>query len=365
MIAQPGSCDLLVRNARVFTLDAARRIHAPGALAISGDRIVAVGPEHEVVGAYRAPRVFDAAGGAVHPGFIDAHFHVTQHSSRGFPALVAGQRPGPAVNFADWKAALGDEDEFASAALACLDLVRNGYTAVVDPGTAFNPDAVAAAMEAVGVRGWVADPYLWDRRAVMAAVPRLISPGLERRVPFDLDRCLRQLGGQLHRNRTHGARVRGHVALYGLGTASDELQRAAKACADAQGVVCAQHAGYTRSMTEAEEAQWGQPAILHLADLGVLDDRATLVHLNVIRDVEVPALVAAGVSVVWSPANALLYAAPEGTRGRMGELHGLGVNIALGVDSTGYCAVGETATFAMHAAAASGTPVTAGSVSRC
>ena len=56
MIAQPGSCDLLVRNARVFTLDAARRIHAPGALAISGDRIVAVGPEREVVGAYRAPR---------------------------------------------------------------------------------------------------------------------------------------------------------------------------------------------------------------------------------------------------------------------------------------------------------------------
>ena len=84
------------------------------------------------------------------------------------------------------------------------------------------------------MRGWLADPYLWDRRELMDHVPSLISRSLETRVPFDTDRALRQLGGQLRRNAGAGGLVRGYVALYGLGTASDELQRAAKACADRQ-----------------------------------------------------------------------------------------------------------------------------------
>ena len=358
MPSPPLTCDLLVRNARVFTLDAVGRVFAPGAVAILGTRIAAVGPEPAVVGAYGAARVLDAAGGAVRPGFIDAHFHVTQHSSRGFGALLAAN-PGATVNFADWKAALGDEDEFASTQLAALDLLRNGYTAVADPGTAFTPDAVVAALDAVGVRGWVADPYLWDRREVMAQVPRLISPGLEARVPFDLDRALRTLGGQLRRNADPEARVRGHVVLYGLGTASDELQRAAKACADRHRVACIQHAGYVPAMTAAEDAQWGEPSVCHLAGLGVLDRTTTLVHLNVLRDAEVEPLVAAGPSVVWCPGNTLLHAAGEGARPRMVALARRGINVALGVDSTGHMAVGEAAAFAVHAAALAGETIDA------
>src|SRR5207247_1475368 len=151
----------------------------------------------------------------------------------------------------DWKAALRDDDEYASSALACLDLIRNGYTSFVDPGTAFTPDAVAAAAEAVGMRGWLADPYLWDQRDIMDQMPRLVSPSLEARTPFDLDRALRILGTQLHRNRQEGL-VRGYVALYGLGTASDELERAAKDCAARYGVAFMQHLGFVLNVSEAE-----------------------------------------------------------------------------------------------------------------
>ena len=41
-------CDLLVRNAYVITLDEQRRVYPSGAVAISGRRIVAVGPDAEV-----------------------------------------------------------------------------------------------------------------------------------------------------------------------------------------------------------------------------------------------------------------------------------------------------------------------------
>ena len=358
--AGPRACDLLVRNGRIFTLDARRTVHAAGAVAVTGDRIVAIGPETEMLPAFRAHRVLDAGGAAVHPGYIDAHFHIGQHSARGVDAVLAAA-PG-APNFADWKAALDADDEHASTSLACLDLLRNGYTGFVDGGTSFSPDAVAAAAEAIGMRGWLADPYLWDRRELMDHVPSLISRSLETRVPFDTDRALRQLGSQLHRNGSTGGLVRGYVALYGLGTASDELQRAAKACADAGGVTCAQHVGYTLAMSQAEETLWGRPGVRRLAELGVLDRRAMLVHANVLGDDELGPLTGSGASVVWCPAGYLLYAAPGGIRGRMPQLHRVGVNVALGLDSAAYCAVGDVACLAVHVAMQAGETLSAGSL---
>jgi cytosine/adenosine deaminase-related metal-dependent hydrolase len=356
----PSPCDLLVRNARIFTVDARRTVYPVGAVAITGHQVVAVGPELEIVPAFRARQVLDVGGAAVHPGYIDAHFHLGQHSARGLDAVLPAA-PG-APNFADWKAALEADDEYASTALACLDLLRNGYTGFVDGGTSFSPDAVAAAAEAIGMRGWLADPYLWDRRELMEHIPSLISPSLEARVPFDTDRALRQLGGQMYRNRGAEGLVRGYVALYGLGTASDELQRAAKACADAGGVTCAQHVGYTLPMSRAEETLWGRPALLRMADLGVLDRAAMLVHLNVLSDHELGPLTGSGASVVWCPPGYLLFAAPGGVRGRMPELHRAGVNVALGIDSAGYCAVGDTACLAVHVAMQAGERVSAESL---
>jgi len=347
------ACDLLIRNARIITLDAQRTVHPAGALAIAGDRIAAVGPEAEILPVFRASRVLDAQGATVHPGYIEAHCHMGQHTARGLDTVLAAAGPA-APNFADWKAALHPEDEYASTALACLDLLRNGFTGFVDGGTSFDPDAVAAAAEAIGMRGWLADPYLWDRRELMDYVPTLISRSLETRVPFDIDHALRLLGSQLRRNAEAGGLVRGYVAIYGLGTASDALQRAAKACADDAGVTCALHLGYNKGMSQAEEALWGRPAVVRLAELGVLDRATLLIHANVLGDVEIAPLVESGASVIWCPTGYLLQAAPEGVRSRMPALHRAGVNLALGIDAANYCAIGDTACLAAHVAIQAG-----------
>jgi len=351
--AAAQACDLLIRNARVVTLDARRTVYPAGALAIIGDRIAAVGSENEILPAFRPLRVLDAGGAMVHPGYIEAHLHMGQHSARGIDTVLAAAGPA-APNFADWKAALEPQDEHASASLACLDLLRNGYTGFVDGGTSFCPDAVAAAAEATGMRGWLADPYLWDRRDLMDHVPHLISRTLEARVPFDTDLALRQLGGQLRRNEGTGSLVRGYVAVYGLGTASDELQRAAKMCADSNGVTFALHLGYTRSMSEAEDSLWGRPAAVRLAELGVLDQATLLIHANVLRDAEIAPLIESGASLIWCPTGYLLQAAPGGVRSRMPELHRAGVNLALGIDAAGYCAIGDTPCLAAHVALQAG-----------
>jgi hypothetical protein len=74
LTAQTG-VDLAIVNATVYTVDAARP--AAEALAVAGDRIVAVGSSAEIKKlAGPRTRVIDARGGFVTPGFNDAHVHM-------------------------------------------------------------------------------------------------------------------------------------------------------------------------------------------------------------------------------------------------------------------------------------------------
>jgi len=68
--------DLLITGGRVGTQDADRMVIADGAVAIEGNRIVAVGPREEVEGAHSAEKVIDASGKIVAPGFICTHTHM-------------------------------------------------------------------------------------------------------------------------------------------------------------------------------------------------------------------------------------------------------------------------------------------------
>ena len=66
--------DLIIRNARITTLDAARP-HAQ-ALAVSDGRIVAIGSEDEVMPLAAGARVIDAHGRRMIPGLNDSHTHL-------------------------------------------------------------------------------------------------------------------------------------------------------------------------------------------------------------------------------------------------------------------------------------------------
>jgi predicted amidohydrolase YtcJ len=89
LLAAPGSgafaqsptraaeADLIIRNARVWTGDSAQP--RAQALAVRGDRLIAVGTNAQV-DAHRSPRtrVIDAGGRFITPGFIDDHTHFAQ-----------------------------------------------------------------------------------------------------------------------------------------------------------------------------------------------------------------------------------------------------------------------------------------------
>jgi predicted amidohydrolase YtcJ len=75
------AADLIIQNARIWTVDPSRP--EADAVAILGDRIVAVGSSQQV-DAWRGPhtRVVAAAGKRLLPGFNDAHVHFMEGGSQ-------------------------------------------------------------------------------------------------------------------------------------------------------------------------------------------------------------------------------------------------------------------------------------------
>jgi 5-methylthioadenosine/S-adenosylhomocysteine deaminase len=257
------------------------------------------------------------------------------------------------VSFADWKAGVTSDDEFVATELGALEMLRMGFTTFVEPGTAFDTDAIAVAADAVGVRTLLAAPYLWDEVSVMQQLPCLESASLYRRAPPDRERCLRELDRELRWNRNPDGRVHGYVSVYGLGTASDELLKTGKSIADKAGVVFQQHEGYTPASSAADRARLAQSRIRHLEQLGVLAG-TTLIHLYVFEEGDVDILARSGTSVVTCPVAYMELAIAAEAAWRVPEFCERGIPVALGTDGARSCVIGDAAQCAFLLAASSG-----------
>src|SRR5687767_10534560 len=228
----PAEIDLLVTGGVVITVDTERRVLLDGAIAVDGGLIVGVGRSGEIAARFAARRVIDARGGAITPGFIDCHTHVSQHLGRGsIPDTWPEEREHDQW-FPYWTN-LRREDDDASTMLACLEMVRNGTTAFSDLGGKFEVERKAAIVEAVGLRG-VLSEIAWDRP------PRPeVGTG-------DTDASLRVLERAVGAVpfRGPGSRAWAGVAIPGMGTASERLTIEAKALADRHGLVLAMHQSF-------------------------------------------------------------------------------------------------------------------------
>jgi len=119
--------ELLIKNGVVITMDADHRVIENCDVAVKGGRVVEIGKGLE----YEAEKVLDATGCVVCPGLINGHSHVYQ-------SLIEGL--GYDMHFDPWNwrflfpvvSKVNPENAKAGAALAALELIKNGVTTISD-----------------------------------------------------------------------------------------------------------------------------------------------------------------------------------------------------------------------------------------
>jgi len=118
--------DILIINGIVVTMDGKRRVIEDGAVAITGDRIVAVGTTAQITAKHSAPKVIDASRKIVMPGFIDAH----AHAGHGFIKTLGGGRSDLWYEACGYTYTQGSTPAVwrAEAQLAALERLRFGVT---------------------------------------------------------------------------------------------------------------------------------------------------------------------------------------------------------------------------------------------
>ena len=149
------SCDLLLTNAFVITMDDAFTLHPSGAVAVSGNAIDAVG---DIAGEFDAAETLDCRGRIVMPGLVNAHTHVPMTLLRGLADdlrldvwLMGYMMPVEREFVRPEFVALGSK-------LACAEMIRAGTTCFAD--MYYFEETVAEATASAGLRALCAETIL-------------------------------------------------------------------------------------------------------------------------------------------------------------------------------------------------------------
>jgi 5-methylthioadenosine/S-adenosylhomocysteine deaminase len=124
--------DLLIEDGTVVTQNPDREVIDDGAVAVEGDRILAVGEADALSEEYDAAERIDATGKAVIPGLVNPHTHVSDILLRGSCGTDRGlydwlfniKQPGIAQ--------MTPEEHEIAAALYCAEALTAGVTTFVD-----------------------------------------------------------------------------------------------------------------------------------------------------------------------------------------------------------------------------------------
>lgn len=318
---QATEIDTLVDGWYVVTMNATRDIIHRGSVAIDGDRIVAVGKTAELEKQYKAKQRIGGERFVITPGLVNSHIHITgEPITRGY---VPDDTPF-IENVFEWLCPLyavaGAEEEKTSGQLAAVEMLRSGTTSFLEAGTINFMEPVIEGLVDVGIRGRIGK-WVWD-------LPP--EPSVYRQTT---DQAIAQLEDQLTRHRSHGdGRIQSWSIVVGHTTCSDPLWKAAKALADQYDTGFGFHMSPAMLDPDGFIENFGQRPMVHLAEIGVLDERCAITHCVRVDDTEVAVMAEHGVSVAHCPTTALKVSYGVTQVGKFPEMVQHGVNVSIGTD---------------------------------
>jgi 5-methylthioadenosine/S-adenosylhomocysteine deaminase len=308
----------MVAGGDVVTMNGRRDVISPGAVAVAGGLIEAVGRLDDLRRRFPGVAELDAADCVVTPGLVNAHQHLT-----GDP-LVRSSIPDcitPDAAIYEWAvpvhAVHDPADDELSALVAAVENLRYGTTTVVEAGTVGHPERVASALLTAGIRGTVGT-WGWD----MGPGPYAASTG---------EVLARQAA--VIEAFPRGGLVEGWVTLVGHALVTDGLLMGAAGLARDYRTNLTFHLSPTPADGAAYLARTGRRPLVHLAALGVLRANVLVAHALWVDDDEIDVLLGTRAAVAYCPWAYLRLAQGVTRAGRHAELIRRGGRVALGGDA--------------------------------
>jgi 5-methylthioadenosine/S-adenosylhomocysteine deaminase len=294
----------VLRADTVVTVDEDDRVWSPGAVAIDGDTLVAVGPPD----AMPDGAVLDLGRSALLPGLVNTHTHSPMWLFRGLTEDVPrGEWLDRRLRPIERRVSV--DELVAGARVGCLEMLLNGTTTIADRYAAM--DRVAAAVEASGVRAIVAHS-LYDA---------------------DAERGLRTTELLLDRFGTYPdrSRVTAGIGPHATDTCGEDVLRRVRALAERRGARVFIHLAQSEAEVATVRARVGLGCAAALDRVGLLAPDVVVAHGTYLSQDEAALVGRRGTGVAHCPSsNAKLEArvAPVPRLLASGAVVGLGTDAA-------------------------------------
>ncbi|MCL2143049.1 MAG: amidohydrolase family protein [Methanomassiliicoccaceae archaeon] len=293
-----------IRNARIVTQDASRRI-IKGDVLIENEKIKSVGQPFSGT----ADVEIDAAGDIVMPGLVNTHTHVAMSVMKG----AADDLP-----FNDFLNKMfrtdserTDRDISIGTKLGCTEMIRSGTTTFAD--LYYSEDVIAKATEEAGIRGILCWCVLDEEFTTQKGSP--------------LKNC-----EKFCKAHTKLKKSRPGVGLQGVYVCSEGTCRGAKQLSDDLNVPLHLHLSETRSEVNEHKIKTGRRPAEWLNDIGVLSDRTVAAHSAWLTMNEVRLMGKAGMSIAACAVSNMKLA--TGGVAPLPEMLENGVNVSIGTDGS-------------------------------
>jgi len=275
-------CDLIITGGTVLPMTPGSAPLANGAVAVSGDTIVAVDDAAALMARAATARVLDAGGGIILPGFVNAHTHLAMTLLRGF----ADDLPLKAwLEQHIWPAerALMDAETVAlGTRLAAAESLLAGVTTVCD--MYFHADRVVEEISRVGIRGVIPESL------IDFPTPACPTP----------EHALARQRELLEKYAGHPLAVPAVAAHAPYSVSAANLAKEAE-LADEFGAPLIIHVAETRWEVETIREQKGTSPVAYLADLGILSERTVAAHCVHVGEADLEIMAEFDVGVATNP----------------------------------------------------------------
>lgn len=306
----PEQADLLLTNAIILTMDGKLNQFDPGALAIRGDSIVAVGAQAEIEKTYTARARLDCAGKVLMPGLVNAHTHVPM-------TLLRGLADDLRLDVWLMGYMLPVEREFVSpefvrlgTLLACAEQIRSGVTTFND--MYYFEDHIAQATADAGMRAVCGQTVM--------KYPAPDAPAFEDSLAMAHDFIKKWKGHAL---------IVPAVAPHAPYSCTPEILHAAADLARQFDVPLHIHIAETALEVENMRKENGMPVVPYVKKQGILDAKVIAAHCVHIDIGEMRTLQHVNAGVAHNPSSNLKLASGFAPVQRMLEN---GLNVGIGTD---------------------------------